>query len=174
MTSEEKSRVCLGVITGVHGLKGEVKIKSYTQEPCSVAAYGELEDEAGVRIFGIEEVRPLKGDMVVARIASIGGRNEAEALKGISLYVAREKLSEPDEGEWYYSDLIGLEAAGEDGALLGEVISVQNFGAGDLLEILLTGDKKTVLLPFTAEAVPEIDIAGGRVTVSPPEGLLDE
>ena len=174
MTAKDKERLCLGVISGVHGIKGEVKITSFTQAPGDIAIFGPLEDETGARTFEITSARTTKGNTVVASLKDMTQRNQAEAVKGVKLFVARDLLPAADEGEWYYIDLIGLEAIGTDDSVFGRIISVQNFGAGDLLEIERADSKKTILLPFTQEAVPEVDIPGGKVTVSPPEGLLDD
>ncbi len=160
--------VLLGRILGAHGIRGEVKINSFTDPPDNIAAYGALSDGRGGR-FVIEGLRPLKNMAVAARLAGIFDRNAAEALKGTDLYVARASLPAPDEDEWYYADLIGLTAVSPANDPIGEVVAVQNFGAGDLLEIRCPGEQETRLLPFTKDAVPVVDVKGGHVVVVLPE-----
>ena len=150
-------RIVLGHISGAHGIKGDVVIKTYTQAAEDIGSYGVLTDEAGGRHFHLETVRVTpKG--VIAHIKGSGDRTTAEALKGTALTIARERLPEPEDDAWYHADLIGLIAEDQAGARLGEVIAVHNFGAGDLLEIRLAGKPQTALIPFKAEYVPEVDI----------------
>lgn len=167
----DSARLCLGVITGVHGIKGWVRVKSFTAEPEAIAAYGPLQDESGARSFAIELVGAGKGVLLV-RIDGIEDRNAAERLKGLRLYVPRAVLPPPEEGEFYEADLIGLGALLEDGTRFGTVRGVNDFGAGASLEIEDVAGK-TVVVPFTAAAVPVVDVAGKRVVVVPPAGLLD-
>jgi 16S rRNA processing protein RimM len=164
--------VLLGRITGAHGIRGEVKITSFTAAPEDIASYGVLTD-GKERHLTIEALRPLKGMSISARIAGIRDRNAAEALKGMELFTERARLPETDEDEWYYADLIGLEASTPEGERLGEIIAVQNFGAGDLLEIRGDEGGRSVLVPFTQAAVPVIDVKGGRVIVDQPEDMDD-
>jgi 16S rRNA processing protein RimM len=158
-------RVCVGVILGAHGLKGAVRIKSFTERAVDVAAYGPVEDEAGLRSYRLRPVGETKG-AVTAQIEGVSDREAAEAMKGVKLYVARSKLPAPEAEEFYYSDLIGLAAALADGTPLGTVKGVFDFGGGDVIEI--TGPKGAIMLPFTKAVVPVVDIAGGRLTVEPP------
>jgi 16S rRNA processing protein RimM len=118
-------------------------------------------------------LRPAK-DGLIARFAGVSDRNAADALKGVELSVPRHRLPEPDPGEFYFADLVGLAAVRPDGAGLGKVIAVHNFGAGDIIEVELAGSLETILVPFTREAVPEIDVPARRLVIDPPEGLLDE
>jgi 16S rRNA processing protein RimM len=160
--------VLLGRIAGAHGISGEVLIKSFTAAPEDIGAYGALGSADGSRVFEITSARPTaKG--VVARLNGIVDRSTAEALKGTDLYVARDRLPPPSNDEFYYADLIGMTAVGPDGATLGEIVAVQNFGAGDLLEVRPASGGRTELLPFTDEVVPEVDIAARRVTLVPPK-----
>ncbi len=170
---DKEDAVLLGRIAGAHGLRGEVKINSFTGVPEDIAAYGSLSDGAG-RSFVIERVRALKGGAVAAQLARISDRDAAEALKGVELYVARAKLPEPDADEWYYGDLIGLKAVSPDGAEIGAIAAVQNFGAGDLLEIRPLDARQTLFVPFTETAVPVVDLKGGCVTIRLPEVIDDE
>jgi 16S rRNA processing protein RimM len=156
--------VLLGRVTGAQGLKGEVRINSFTSVPEAIASYGPLSDDKG-RSFIIEQVRPLKGGAVVARIEGVADRNAAEALKGTGLFVVRAMLPEPEDDEWYYEDLVGLKALSPDGAEIGEIVAVQNFGGGDLLEIKPADGTGTLMVPFTKAAVPVVDVKGRRVIV---------
>jgi 16S rRNA processing protein RimM len=161
-------RVLIAQIGAAHGVRGEVRLKAFTEDPLSVRRYGPLESEDGTRRFEIEAVRPAK-DMLVARLKGICDRNAAEALTNIRLFVARERLPKAADGEFYHADLVGLAAATPDGAPFGTVKAVHNFGAGDLLEIEPAGGGATMLLPFTEAVVPVVDIAGRRVVVVPPD-----
>lgn len=164
-------RVLLGEIGAAQGLKGEVRLRSYTAEPAAIAGYGALEDEQG-RAVEIESVRGTP-KALIARIKGITTREGAEALNRTKLYVARALLPEREEEEWYHADLIGLAAIGPDGEELGTVVAVQNFGAGDLIEIKPASGGPTVLVPFTRETVPEVDVEGARLSLAPPEGLFE-
>ena len=166
-TDNEHRRVLLGQITGVHGIRGEVVIKTYTAEPQSIGAYGALEDDAGRLRYEISVVRVTpKG--VIGRVAGVADRTEAEKLKGAKLYVARERLPKAQAGEFYHADLAGLAVFDPAGTPIGTIVAVQNFGAGDLLEIKLADSNETELVPFTNAVVPEIDIAAGRAVVVMP------
>lgn len=158
------ARVLLGRIAGVHGLKGEVVVHAYTEYPEDIAAYGPLSDKQGQREVELEVVR-LSDKGVIARVSGVRDRTQAEALKGMELWVPRERLPEAEDGEFYHADLIGLAAVTPDGATIGTVVAVQNYGASDLLEIRLDGSRRTELVAFTDDFVPEVDIAGGRVVV---------
>jgi 16S rRNA processing protein RimM len=160
------TRVCIAQIGAAHGVRGEVRLKAFTQDPLGVTRYGPLETEDG-RLIEIEAARPAK-DMLVARLKGITDRDAAERLKNIRLYVAREKLPRPADDEFYYADLVGLAAVKADGAAVGTVKAVHNFGAGDLLEIEPAAGGSTMMLPFTDATVPAVDIAGRRIVVEPP------
>ncbi len=166
-------RVLLGHISQANGLRGDVLIKSHTAVPDDIATYGPLTNKDGSQTFVIRVVRvTAKG--VVAKIAGVSDRDAAEALRGTELYIDRAKLPAPDEDDFYYSDLVGLDAIGEDGRNVGTVVAVQNFGAGDLLEIRPTKAKGTELLPFTKAFVPHVDLDAGHVTIVWPEYSPDE
>ncbi len=160
--------VLLGRISAAQGLRGEVRITSFTEDPENITAYGRLTDQAG-RSFIIESLRVIKGSVLAARLTGVADRTSAEKLKGTELYVEKARLPETDEDEWYWDDLVGLRAETADGETLGEIAAVQNYGAGDLLEIRLKDSRETVLLPFTESAVPEVNVQGGRVVVILPE-----
>jgi 16S rRNA processing protein RimM len=164
-------RVLLGEIGAAQGLKGEVRLRSYTEEPAAIARYGALEDEGG-RTVEIESVR-ITPKALIAHIKGITTREGAEALNQTKLYIPRARLPEREAEEWYHTDLIGLAALSRDGEEIGTVVAVQNFGAGDLIEIKPRSSGSTVLVPFTRDTVPEVDVEGGRLTVAPPEGLFE-
>jgi 16S rRNA processing protein RimM len=157
-------RICVARIGAAHGLKGEVKLKSFTADPAAVADYGPLESEDGALRFEIEALRPAK-DHLVARLSGVRDRDAAERLANVRLYVARERLPPPAPEEFYHADLIGLRAESRDGAVLATIVGIHDFGAGDLLELHPVGTSRTVLMPFTALTVPVVDIAGGRVVI---------
>ena len=163
--------ILLGVIGAAHGIKGEVRIKAFTGDPLAIADYGPLTDEKGRR-FEIAEIRPAK-EVVVARLKGITSREAAESLNGVNLYVARDRIPAPeDEDEFLQADLIGCAVVGPDGVVLGTVTTVANYGAGDLLDILLP-DGRSVLMPFTKAFAPRIDIAARLIEAVPPEGLFE-
>ena len=166
-------RVLLGRVAGAHGIRGDVVVQTFTGEPANCAAYGPLSDAAGTRSFVLKVVRVTpKG--VIARIGGVTDRNGAEALAGTELYVARDRLPAVRDGEFYHADLIGLAAVTPDGASLGRVVAVQNFGAGDLIEIELAGTRRTELVPFSDAFVPAIEIAAGRIVIALPPDPGDE
>jgi 16S rRNA processing protein RimM len=165
--------VLLGRIAGAQGLKGEVRINSFTAIPEDIAAYGPLRDAKG-RAVTIAAIRPLKGGTVVARLPGITDRNAAEAMQGTELFVERAKLPETEDDEWYYEDLIGLKAVSPDGDEIGLIVAVHNYGAGDLLEVRTPDARQTYLVAFTQDAVPEIDIAGRRVVIARVEEIEDD
>lgn len=165
-----KKPICLGAFAGAQGVRGEVKVKSFTAIPADIASYGSLADEKGQRQFSLELLRETKPGFFVARLDGVQSREQAEALKGVRLYVARSCLPPPAADEFYYQDLVGLKVRASDGANLGQVKAVLNHGAGDLLELIdEPGEKGTRLVAFTKEAVPEIDFAAGVLTVILPE-----
>ena len=166
-----RDRLLMAQIGAAHGIKGEVRVKPFGEDPMALGSYGPLETEDGSQRFEVETLRAQKA-MLVIRFKGIRDRNAAEALNGIKLYVARDVLPEPqDEDTFYQADLIGLDAVDTRGAALGTVVSVQDFGAGDLLEIAPSGGR-SYYVPFTLEVVPEVDLDAGRVVVDPPEGLM--
>jgi 16S rRNA processing protein RimM len=156
-------RVCLGAIAGAQGVRGAVRIKPFTARPQDVAAYGPVEDESGTRRFRLR-VLEVKGGMVIATAEGIADRDAAEALRGTQLWVGRDKLPPAEEDEFYHADLIGLAAVDEAGNPLGHVAALHDFGAGEVIEIAREG-ATSLVLPFTREVVPVVDIAAGRVVV---------
>ena len=161
------ARILLGRIAGAHGIGGEVLIHCYATLPESLTAYGPLSDADGGRTFTITRLRPTARG-VLARLAGIGDRSAAEGLKGVALYVPRERLPAPAEGEFYHADLIGLLAIDTEGRPFGEITAVYNFGAGDLLEIRLAGSSQSELVPFTDATVPSLDLVVGRAVIVMP------
>ena len=160
-------RICVAQIGAAHGIRGEVRLRSFTEDPMAVTAYGPLESEDGTQRFTIEALRPAK-DHFVARLAGIDDRAAAEKLTHTKLYVPRDRLPPVEDDETYYhADLIGLAAVTPDGKPLGTVTAILNFGAGDLVEIRPQGGGEPLMVPFTDTAVPEIDMAAGRMIVVP-------
>ncbi|HEX7775858.1 MAG TPA: ribosome maturation factor RimM [Parvibaculum sp.] len=175
MADSTQKKVCLGVIVGAHGVRGFVKVKPFTGEADAVAAYGPVETKDGARCFRIDLMGMAK-DAVICRLEGVGDRDAAEALRGTELYVDRARLPEVDEEEdgWYHADLIGLAAVGTDGRVFGRVVGVENFGAGDLLEIARPEGGLSVLLPFTSANVPAVELQTGRIVIDPPTGLFED
>ena len=165
-------RVCVGVVTGPQGVQGAVRIKSFTEVPVDIAAYGPLEDETGRRQFDLHLCGIAKG-VLVARLPGIEDRDQAEALRGLRLYLPRSALPQPEAEEYYHADLIGLDAVLEDGTRVGRVRAIYDFGAGDTLELARDG-APPVLVPFTRAVVPIVAPAEGRLVLDPPPGLLDD
>jgi len=160
-----KNPVQMAVIGAAHGIKGEVRVKSFTADPEALGDYGPLHTRDG-RIFEVLGIRPA-GTVVVVRFKGVSDRTGAEALNGTELYVERDALPEADDAdEFYYADLIGLAVRDMAGETIGKVAAIQNFGAGDILEIVHRGEPG-VLVPFTAAAVPQIDVGGGFIVVDP-------
>ena len=162
-------RVCLGVIVGVKGLRGEVRIKSYTEDPADVAAYGPLTTDDG-RTFALTVSGAAQG-AVTAKIKGVTDRNAAELLKGLQLFVDRKALPEAEEGSYYHADLIGMAVALTTGEELGRVIAVHNFGGGDMVEVK-GANGESELVPFTAATVAGVDLAGGKIAVNPLPGMF--
>ena len=167
------THVCVAAVAAAHGVRGLVRLKPFTEVPEDCTAYGPLSNADGSRVFKFEKLGMHKGQVLV-RLDGVGDRTAAEAMRGTRLYVPRQALPAPDgEDEFYHADLIGLSAVLADGTEIGKVRAVYDFGAGDSLELSHTTTGKPVLVPFTRAAVPEIDLAGGKVVIDPPPGLLD-
>jgi 16S rRNA processing protein RimM len=166
-------RICVAQIGGAHGIRGEVKLKSFTADPMAVKDYGPLTSEDGSASFEIETLRPAKNHLV-ARLRGVKDRNAAERLTHMRLFMPRERLPPPAEDEFYHVDMIGLAAVTAEGAEVGTVVAVHDFGAGAILELQPPAGANTVMLPFTEVFVPAVDIAGGRITVAPPADSDDK
>ncbi|WP_459162098.1 ribosome maturation factor RimM [Bradyrhizobium japonicum] len=164
--------VCVARIGAAHGVRGAVKLWTFTEDPFAIKRYGPLLSKDGKRQFEVATAREAR-DHLVATFKGVTTRDEAERLNGIELYVAREKLPATDEDEYYHTDLIGLAAVTTDGDALGRVLAIHNFGAGDIIEIApLKGT--TMLLPFSNAVVPEVDLTGGRVVIALPQEVEGE
>ena len=174
MAIPEARPIVVGRIGAAHGIKGEVRVKSFTAAPMDLAAYSPLEAADGRR-FTVTAARPVGAspDMLVVRFQGVGDRSAAEALNGLDLSVPRDRLPEPEADEFYHADLIGLAAVTPGGAPLGTIVAVPNYGAGDLLEIA-PPKGPTMLVPFTRAVVPEIDLTARRVVVAPPAEVADD
>lgn len=164
----------MGVFGAPQGVRGEIRVKSLTGEPGAIGAYGPLTDKGGTRAFAFESLRPLKDGMLVARLAGVSTREAAETLKNVELFVRRDQMPPPSENEFYYDDLVGLEAVDAAGSPLGRVVSLMNYGAGDVLEIAPAQGGETLLLPFTKRVAPRIDFDAGRIVIEPPREAEDE
>ena len=164
--------ICVARIGAAHGVRGAVKLWTFTEDPLAVESYGPLMTKDGARQFEIANVRAAK-DHLVATFKGIATRNDAEKLNGIELYVPREKLPDTDDDEYYHADLIGLAAVTAANEPLGRVVAIHNFGAGDIIEIAPPAGA-TMLLPFTNAVVPTVDIAGGRVVIELPQEIEGE
>jgi 16S rRNA processing protein RimM len=164
--------ICVARIGAAHGVRGAVKLWTFTEDPLAVQSYGPLLTKDGARSFEIANLRAAK-DHLVATFKGVATRNDAEKLNGIELYVPREKLPETDDGEYYYADLIGLAAVDTANEPIGRVIAIHNFGAGDIIEIA-PPKGTTMLLPFTNAVVPTVDIEGGRVVIDLPQEIEGE
>lgn len=162
------ARIRVARIGAAHGVRGEVRLWSYTENPAAVAGYGPLESEDGARRFEIESLRAAK-DHFVARLTGIDSREAAEALRNLELYVPRERLPPIEEDDTFYcADLVGLTAMTADGEQLGTVTAVHNFGAGDIVEIAPATGGAPLMMSFTETTVPQVDVKAGRIVVVPP------
>ena len=167
----QKDLVRIGRITGAHGIKGEVKLQSFTADPEAIARYGPLQTDRGTMVE-VERLRPQKQGFI-ATLKGICDRDRAEALVGADLFVDRASLPEPAADENYIHDLVGLAVVTRDGQAFGKVADVLNYGAGDVLEIARAGEAN-LLIPYSDAFVPEVDVAAGRLTIDLPEDYLDE
>src|SRR6056297_4349622 len=164
--------ICIGAIAGAFGVKGELRLKSFTATPEDIATYGPVSTEDGKQTFTITLTGQSGKGALIARLSGVGTKEQADALRGVRLYADRDRLPALPDDEFYHADLIGLEVFDTGGAPLGKVKAVLNHGAGDLLEIHAAGKTASVLMPFTREAVPTVDLASGRIVADPPEGLF--
>ena len=166
-----ETRVCVAQIGAAHGLRGGVHLRSFTEDPQAFTQYGPLETEDRSRRLEIDSVKPSKDGFTV-RFVGVTRREQTEALRNVNLYVDRDRLPAPDEGEFYFADLIGLAAVTPQGDPLGEVIALHNFGAGDIVELKLSANGESTMLLFDGATVPEVDIAGGKIVVVMPEEIV--
>src|SRR6202140_3075737 len=164
--------ICIARIGAAHGVRGAVKLWTFTEDPLAVKAYGPLLTKDGARQIEVTHAREAK-DHLVATLKGIATREDAERLNGVELYIAREKLPATGEDEYYHADLIGLAAVTPANEPLGRVVAIHNFGAGDIIEIA-PPQGATMLLPFTNAVVPSVDLAGGRVVIELPEEIVGD
>jgi 16S rRNA processing protein RimM len=162
--------ILVGRVAGAFGVKGEVRITTYTADPLALLTYKHLLREDGSPALTVASARATKGG-IVARTPETLTKEQADALRGLRLHVAREALPQPDEDEFYVADLIGLPVVTQAGDALGRVKDVPNFGAGDLLEIDPGQGRPTFYLPFTKAVVPNVDLASGRIVAAPPDEI---
>ncbi len=166
-------RICVGVISGSFGIRGEVRLKSFTANAEDIATYGPLISEDGKQTFTVALIGQIKGGFS-ARLTDVMTKEQADALRGTRLYTSRDKLPSLPDDEFYHADLMGLQVFDTGGKPLGHVKTVLNHGAGDILEITLPSSSATVLMPFTHEAVPTVDLTSGRLITDPPEGIFPD
>ena len=163
--------ICVGAFSGSYGVNGEVRLKSFCADPEAIADYSPLTTEDGKHSYAITITRSIKGALA-AKVEGITNKEQADDLKGIRLFASRDQLPALPDDEFYYADLIGLTVLDTGGTVLGKVHAVQNHGASDLLEVMPQAGGNTILLPFTREVVPTVDLSAGRIIVDPPEGAL--
>lgn len=168
-----KDHVLIAVFGAPHGVKGELRVKSFAGDPADFDAYGALRDARG-RAYEIVAKRPVKDDIFVARVKGVADRDAAQALTNLELFVPRDRLPAPHEDEFYVADLIGLDAVDETGAVVGKIASVENYGAGDILELAPLGGSETVLIPFREPFVGDVDLKARRVVTRPLELSAEE
>ncbi|MCX7889522.1 MAG: ribosome maturation factor RimM [Rhodobacteraceae bacterium] len=159
-------RILVGAVAGAFGVRGEVRLKSFCAVPEAIAGYGPLWSPDGARSFTLAGVRPIPGGLA-ARLSGVATREQAEALRGLTLHADRARLPALPDDEFYHADLIGLTAVDTGGAVLGRVQAIHNHGAGDIIEV--QGKGRALLLPFTRAVVPTVDLTAGRIVVDPPE-----
>jgi 16S rRNA processing protein RimM len=172
VTPQAARKICVARIGAPHGVRGAVKLWTFTEDPLAVKAYGPLLSKDGARSFELAQLRAAK-DHLVATFKGVTTRGEAERLNGLELYIAREKLPATEEDEYYHADLIGLAAVTTGGEPLGRVVAIHNFGAGDIIEIS-PSNGPTIMLPFSNAVVPRIDLAAGRVVIEMPREIEGE
>jgi len=163
--------VLVGRFGAPQGVRGEVRVQSFTGDPRRIGGYGPLTDFSRAKVFVFERQRPLRDDMLVVKVLGVETREAASALTGTEIFARRDRLPEPSEDEFYYDDLVGLVASTRDGRPIGRVAAISNYGAGDILEIAPEGGGEPLLLPFTKAVAPTVDFAEGRIVVEPPEEI---
>lgn len=172
MSSEQETWICVAAVATAHGVHGALKLRCFTERPEDVAAYGPLFDKQGRRLFNLAILGPAKGG-VIAKAENIDDREAAEALRGVELFVPRSALPDPDDDEFYYNDLEGLDVVDAEGTRVGTVRRVVNHGAGDLIEVEGAAGRLHIL-PFDKETVPVIDLENRRLQVAPrPEVVVE-
>lgn len=167
--SSPENIICVGIIVSAHGIRGAVKIKPFTTEPLDLENYCEILLNKEGQAFPTITISGTKKDLLIAKVEGTTTRNDAETLKGTELFIMRDQLPEPEEGEFYYEDLVGLRVVSTDQADIGTVTAVHDFGAGDIIEIQLKDSDKTEMFAFTEENIPEINIPEGYLVLHLPE-----
>lgn len=171
-TDQPGNKVVMGVIGAPHGVRGQVRVKSFTAEPLAIGDYGPLHDANG-NAYEVADARRAK-TVVVVTFTSVKSREAAEKLNGVELFINRDRL--PDDAlegdEFYIADLVGLDTVDESGAISGRVVAVHNFGADDMIEVRLKANGRTDMFAFTRAIVPEIDVEAGRLTLVPPGEVI--
>lgn len=165
-------RICVAAITGSFGVRGDARVKSFCSDPSAIGDYGPLTTQDGSQSYTLTIVRPVKGGFAV-RLTGVKSKEQADALRGTTLFALRSALPNLPDDEFYHTDLMGLLAVDTGGEELGKIHAVHNHGAADLLELRVKGQNGTVLVPFTNEVVPTVDLTAGRIIIDPPEGLFD-
>ena len=167
-----ETMILVGALAGAFGVKGEVRLKSFTADPVSIAAYSPLFNKDGTKSFDVFLTGKIK-NAFSARLSGITSKQQADAMRGLKLFIPRSRLPQLSHDEFYYSDLEGLEVFDAGGQILGYINGLQNHGANDLLEIEIIGTSRTVLMPFTRLNVPTVDLKSGKVIIDPPDGLFE-
>jgi len=169
----DDNRICVGAIAGSFGVKGEVRLKSFCAEPASISDYGPLSARDRSKDYKIKNLQPIKSGFA-ALLSGVESKEQADSLRGTELFVDRDKLPALPDDEFYHSDLTGLDVLDTGGSQIGKVKSIQNHGAGDLVEILLASSSNTILIPFTRQNVPTVDLASNRIILDAPDGSLPD
>jgi 16S rRNA processing protein RimM len=166
------AQICVARIGAPHGVRGQVRLWTFTEDPFAVCDYGPLATKDGKRSFEVDDVREAKGHLV-ATLKGVASREDAERLNGVELFVARDALPDTEDDEYYHADLIGLAAVNAAGDSIGRVVGIHNFGAGDIIEIA-PPEGATLLLPFTNAVVPTVDIKAGKVVIELPGEIIGD
>lgn len=174
MSAASSARVAVGVFGAPHGVRGEMRLKSYTGDPLAIIDYAPLTDQSGQRRFVLKKARPFKDDLLIVSLEGVADRDAAAKLTNLELYASREVMPEAEDDEFYHADLIGLRAIDVSGNDIGIVLAIHNFGAGDIVEIKPVEGGQTHLLPFTKAIVPHIDLAHGTIQVVMPDEIEGE
>lgn len=170
--SKPDRMICVARVGAPHGIRGQVKLWTFTEDPLAVIDYGPLTSKDGSRSFEVTSARAAK-DHLVATFKGVTTREDAERLNGVELYIPRDRLPATDDGEYYHADLIGLAAVNAADAPLGRVIAIHDFGAGTIIEIA-PPEGATMLLPFTDAVVPTVDLANGKVVIELPGEIIGD
>jgi 16S rRNA processing protein RimM len=160
--------VLVGMFGAPQGVRGEIRVRCFTSEAKAIGAYGTLTDATRSNAFSFERLRGLKEDVVIVKVKGVETRDAAAALTGVEIFARRSKLPPPDANEFYYDDLVGLEAVTPDGKRFGRIAALMNYGAGDILEIAPYGGGEALLLPFAKAVARAVDFEAGRIVIEPP------